>query len=249
MFPISDDTLTFREIANYWSGEINPSVSSTDLLRLLERAWWHGEVVGEAGLTRLTLLRVLVKNPERLNVVFLVEDVPRPSEIEQMINGDVIVDLRPRIVVPSGDADTWRDENCPMAYEALAHAQCLITDPTVGPALCGIKLNRAEFMKWLGASGYNLPTFWGAVEENDAATITQPTHVKRKRGRKPEKRLRVSNEMLRELKQGTLTTQQLQSMKEKELEYKYKVSRDTARSARDSALSEYNSRQIATNDK
>lgn len=97
MFPISDDTLTFREIANYWSGEIKPSVSSTDLLRLLESAWWRGEIVGETALTRLKLLRFVFESPENFDVVVLVGEEPGPSETEQMRNGDVSVDLRPRI--------------------------------------------------------------------------------------------------------------------------------------------------------
>jgi hypothetical protein len=125
----------------------------------------------------------------------------------------------------------------------------LITDATVGPALCAIKLKRNEFMKWLGASGCDAPTFWGTVESNDVSIINQPKHANRKRGLQPKKLLRVKTEMLHGLKHGALTTKHLESLKEKEFEHRYNVSGDTARRARDLALSEYNSRQIATNDK
>jgi hypothetical protein len=62
------------------------------------------------------------------------------------------------------------------------------------------------------------------------------------------KRERVRQAMLNDIEQGNLTVEKLGDMLEKELAERYKVSRDTARKARDAILSDYNSRQIATND-
>jgi DNA-binding GntR family transcriptional regulator len=54
--------------------------------------------------------------------------------------------------------------------------------------------------------------------------------------------------MRNDIQQGRLTVAQLDDMPEKNLETKYRVSRDTARKARNAVLSELNSRKIPTND-
>jgi DNA-binding GntR family transcriptional regulator len=55
--------------------------------------------------------------------------------------------------------------------------------------------------------------------------------------------------MMNDIQQGLFTVAQLEDMREKNLDEKYGVSRDTARKARNAVLSELNSRQFPTNDK
>ena len=55
--------------------------------------------------------------------------------------------------------------------------------------------------------------------------------------------------MRNHIRQGQLTVAQLEGMLEKDLAANYGVSRDTARKARNTVLSELNSRQNPTNDK
>jgi hypothetical protein len=162
MFPLSDNTLSLSQIADYWSREIRPPASALELLQVLEAAWWRAQIVGVTRLSRLELIRYLWRHSPSLDLVFVVDDEAGPPEIEQMTDGSVGVDLRPRLTVPSADPGTWDDTRCATAYEDLAQAQCLITDPTVGPALGGITLDRQEFMNWIEASGYPRPVFWGA---------------------------------------------------------------------------------------
>jgi hypothetical protein len=74
----------------------------------------------------------------------------------------------------------------------------------------------------------------------------------RRRGAPATKFNATRNAMLKDIRQGTLTAAQLERMLEKILENRYGVSRDTARKARNAALSELtvpNPRQISTIDK
>jgi hypothetical protein len=185
MFPIADETLSFSEIADYWSREIRPPASDLELLRVLESAWWRGEIVGETALTRLKLIRFLFGHAPDLDLIFMIGDEPGPPEIEDTADGSVEVDLRPRLTVPSADPATWNDTNCATAYEALAKAQRLITDPTVGPALRGIGLSHQEFFNWLAACGYHSPTFWRTVRADADAQGT--AHPEDTGGPKPSK--------------------------------------------------------------
>jgi hypothetical protein len=57
MFPIAESTLSFGEIADYWSREIHPPASWDEILRTLESAWWLGELRGNSGPTRLQRLK------------------------------------------------------------------------------------------------------------------------------------------------------------------------------------------------
>jgi hypothetical protein len=71
----------------------------------------------------------------------------------------------------------------------------------------------------------------------------------RRRGARPQKFEQTKAAMRNDIQQGPFTVVQLESMREKDLEARYAVSRDTARKARVAVLSELSSRQIPTNDK
>jgi hypothetical protein len=71
----------------------------------------------------------------------------------------------------------------------------------------------------------------------------------RPRGAKPKKLEQVKEAMRNDIRQGRRTVAELSNMREKVLAAEYGVSRDTARKARVGICREFNSRQIATNDK
>jgi hypothetical protein len=64
-----------------------------------------------------------------------------------------------------------------------------------------------------------------------------PTKSIRRRGRRPRARQRVMDEMRNDIQQGRITQDQLRDMLEKNMSDRYKVSRDTARKARQAVLS------------
>jgi hypothetical protein len=254
MFPISDDTLPLRDIADFWSREIRPPATFNELLRCLESAWWRGEFIGEGALSRLKLLQHLFQSQFDLGIVFVVGDESEAPEAKQLPDGAVEIDIRPRIRVPSADADTWIETNCVLAYEDLAATSFLTNHPTMRPVLFGFQLSRREFMEWLSRRGSARPTFWGAIDANAYhPTRRIPnnglTENTRRRGRRPEKLLKVMEEMRSDIRQRRRTVRDLNDMLEKELAEEYSVSRDTARKARRNVLSEIHSQQKPTNDK
>jgi hypothetical protein len=79
MFPIPKGKLSFREIADFWSREIQPPASRKELLALLEEAWWLGEIVGDAGFSRPELLKNMFKSKRLFpDIVFVTKDDAGP---------------------------------------------------------------------------------------------------------------------------------------------------------------------------
>ncbi len=138
----------------------------------------------------------------------------------------------------------------------------------------GVKLDlrRGDLLDYDGSLLAKAPKFQrlvavtrtGAVQESIAVPPTRlnvvtikrdqkpaPTHhVARPRGASPKVRDRVKNAMCAQLAVGgNQAAADLRKMKEEAMSATYSASRDTCRKARDEALSEFQSRQIATNDK
>jgi len=91
-----------------------------------------------------------------------------------------------------------------------------------------------------GSASDDLPASTATTSISGASSQeSAPAMLERPRGRPREKFDRVRDEMIKDLKQSHFTRDELQNMHEKVLEHRYKVSRDTARKARQAVLSEY----------
>jgi hypothetical protein len=96
---------------------------------------------------------------------------------------------------------------------------------------------------------------WGGQrpwQQPSTALQTRPpkSTQRRRSGRRPKKFEEVKNLMMSDLVEGRLTVKDLEEKLQKDLAGTYGgCSRDTACRARDAAVSEFNSRQIPTNDK
>src|SRR5262245_22167286 len=121
MFPIATSTLSFREISDYWSRDIQPRASSDELLSILVSAWWLGELRGDSGHSRLQLLKIMFTSmcKDHLGIVFIVGDDPGPPRVE-LPDGYLKIDLRPQIRVPSSNVESWDEAACKDAFHALA---------------------------------------------------------------------------------------------------------------------------------
>jgi hypothetical protein len=85
----------------------------------------------------------------------------------------------------------------------------------------------------------------GTSQRKSADMVSSPRRVGRAR-----KLERVKQDMIEDIRQSRLTSSELRDMLEKELSGRYRVSRDTARKARNAVLSEsfdkIDKRQLAT---
>src|SRR5262245_40717284 len=169
MFPITKPELSFAEISEYWAPELR---WSRDMVQaLLEGAWWLGEITGNSKVTRLELLKKLFKwmrNSDSPAIIFVTPGSAPPPETTELADGDLAVDLRPRVFVPSDDADTWSEASCVPAFEILAEKPSLQYYPEWSPGFHAMKVNRDEFLRWIADHGLRYPTFW--KQTNDDAT-------------------------------------------------------------------------------
>jgi hypothetical protein len=173
MFPLSEEKLSFLEIAKYWSREIRPPASRDELLATLEAAWWRGEVVGKSPRTRLQLLQIMFglrESQSYQGIVFVTpNDLGRPVGTGLKDDEAKVVDLSPRINVP-GETDHWTEDACAAAFSELARAPSVQHFPIASPVLASIELAREEFFTWIERRGFHAPTFWNAANVSEYRT-------------------------------------------------------------------------------
>jgi hypothetical protein len=162
MFPISKDKLSIGEISDYWSREIQPKTSQLEIRGLLEGAWWRGEIIGDAQVSRLQQLKNMFKFKGRkdVRIVFVVDQEASAPQITELPGGGAEVDIRPRVCVPSSRTDLWTVDSCAAAFQNLAETTSVGDFPLIAPALSAINVTRDEFLGWIASRGYRVPTFW-----------------------------------------------------------------------------------------
>ena len=173
MFPISSkQPLSFAEIVSYWGREIKPAVSFDELLDLLGRAWWRGDLNG-AGADRTDLLRALYQlHSDR--IVFAVQGLTEPPQTRELPDGSVEVSLW-RVPLPNPNPDSWNDENCANSFKAVAEFWDCNFFPPLTPIIGGLKTAEQEFTKWISSEGYPRPSFWAFGD--GSAVVRQPAHT------------------------------------------------------------------------
>jgi hypothetical protein len=147
-----------------------------ELLRLLESAWWLGEIHGDSVKSRLDFLKRMFKamhDRDDAGIVFLVEGIDEP-QAEQLSDGSIVVDVRPRISLPSKDISTWDESNCGDAFEMLARTSSTESYPEMTPILAWIELTFKEFTEWLVVHGYAKPKFWKPLPPTDQLKAAKP---------------------------------------------------------------------------
>src|SRR6516162_6656510 len=134
MFPIAKNKLSFREISDYWSREIQPPASQLELLGLLEEAWWLGEVRADSARSRLQLLQAMfnsMHDRNDLGIVFVLGEDTGPPKATELPDGSVAIDARRRIIVPSGDTSTWDEDSCGDAFHTLTQTSSTVSYPEI----------------------------------------------------------------------------------------------------------------------
>jgi hypothetical protein len=175
MFPITKPELSFAEISEYWAPELR---WSRDMVQaLLEGAWWLGEITGHSKVTRLELLKKLFKwmrNSDFPAIVFVAPGSAPPPETIELADEHPAVDLRPRVFVPSDDADTWSEASCIPAFEILAEKPSLQNYPEWSPGFHAMKLNSDEFFRLIAVRRLPYPTFWKRTNDDAPSLNLKP---------------------------------------------------------------------------
>jgi hypothetical protein len=258
MLPICRDKLPIERITRCWSQEIQPPTSPEELLDFLEGAWWRGELKTEGPLTPLALLKSMYTSTREAHLTTLVfitkKDEATPQGIELADNSlefDVNDLMKPRILVPSNDPETWDAATCAPAFEALAEkpSRKYYRDRTIQFLM--MEIDHHQFARLLAAHGLDLPKFWRPPLEKPSEPHEEAqnsTHRKqvpparlevRKRGPAPDKLEAVKREMRHDIEERRQTVASLRAMPEKKLQaYGGGVSRDTGRKARAAILLE-----------
>ena len=161
MFPIRKPKLSFAEISEYWAPELN--VSRDKVQACLEEAWWLGEISGDPTITRLELLKSMFKRMRSCDaphIVFIAPEDTPPATTNELDDGKLLIDLRPRVPVPSGNPDTWSEASCRPAFETLAGKPSLEYYPKYSPGFIARKLTSDEYFKWIAVRDFRYPEFW-----------------------------------------------------------------------------------------
>ena len=175
MFPITKPELSFAEISEYWAPELR---WSRDMVQaLLEGAWWLGEITGHSKVTRLELLKKLFKwmrNSDFPAIVFVTPGSAPPPETIELADEHLAVDLRPRVFVPSDDADTWSEASCIPAFEILAEKPSWQYYPEWSPGFHAMKVNSDEFFRLIAVRRLPYPTFWKRTNDDAPSLDLKP---------------------------------------------------------------------------
>jgi hypothetical protein len=176
MFPITKKSLSFLEISNYWSREIQPRASQNELLKCLESAWWLDEIHGDSALSRLEFLKRMFKSMQYrddVGIVFIAgSDIYKAPE-KYLPDGSALVTVKHQIPLPSSDTDTWDDCTCADAFQALAETSSVESYPEMTASLAYIELTYDEFIGWLTKRRMHKPEFWQPYNVSPPVALTE----------------------------------------------------------------------------
>ena len=162
MFPVpSSQPLSFPKIADYWSREMNPSASSDELFLALLEAWWRGELIANGPERRDILKAIHVSKPPF--VAFGHPEAPEPHIFEST---DSTVEVQYLVPLPNLQPETWDDDNCVLAYRAIAEVWKSRPDifELIYVSVRALELTEKEFAKWVAVRKWARPIFWAADE-------------------------------------------------------------------------------------
>jgi hypothetical protein len=180
MFPIpADEKLSLFDIADYWAKEVTPRCTPIELLILLAKAWWRGDLLADNGPTRVKVLRALYTSfPDR--IAFYVAGAAENPGVRELPDGSAEIWLW-CFPLPNLSPESWTDTNCIGAFEALAAAWDSDLNDLAAPLFgAGVKLSETEFTRWIiDHHPWPTPAFWasGRASSSPARKLTKSDAV------------------------------------------------------------------------
>jgi hypothetical protein len=180
----SDETLSLKEIAEWWSrwqkvtpGEVHESPS--ELLNKLIYAFWCDKLIIEP-------IKAYTEN----EVGAFKEITVRVGRLEvlQMLFSEATRADTVLIPLPDDDSGTWTEASCQYAFVFMAEywknadsysGSLPRLEREMENLAHTIHLSRQTFLCWCKERGYSLPTFWGSRQAADATLTSAPAGAAR----------------------------------------------------------------------
>lgn len=140
---------------------MKPSASSDELFLALLEAWWRGELIANGPERRDILKAIYVSKPPF--VAFGHPEAPEPHIFEST---DGTVEVQYLVPLPNLQPETWDDDNCVLAYRAVAEVWKSRPDifGLIYVSVRALELTEKEFAKWVAARKWARPSFWAVSE-------------------------------------------------------------------------------------
>lgn len=178
MFPLDEEELTFREIADYWSREQIVASDTEDTFSQLLKAFWLGEFEsfvcdGLLLLTRADALKGLAHTNDHPGISF------EPPEMLQreLADGSVVIEMSYFIGLPE-DICLWSSKVTERAFGILTKAVSADYSRRFREGMLVQRLKRGDFLKFCKRAGFPSPTFWTPIDSRPPVMKPDETAVR-----------------------------------------------------------------------
>ena len=167
MYPLRDDHIRLGELANYWCRDMPQRQVEEEVLSLLVKAYWRGElqIRGANDLKpfkRTELIKIIEdherpKGDEAKILIGASEDELPPKQIDNT-DGSFSIDLRPRLILPK--KHPWPASVVAGAFETMSNVNWEDYASSMRAGLVCCMVGKDDFAEFCDAQGYDRPKFW-----------------------------------------------------------------------------------------
>lgn len=163
MLPLDVPVLPLWKIAEYWSREIGDVRPCDEIFDELLSSFWSETLHvkganGETTIDRLVILKLVNRRREHPGFVLIESPEGRPT-LERLPSGEVIIDVRKYVVLPSNNT-TWTADVIEAAYMQMSKLSFDDFDDLIQPGLRAFCTTQEALRSYCETTGYPLPRFW-----------------------------------------------------------------------------------------
>jgi hypothetical protein len=198
MYPLHDDHINLGDITKYWSRDLTQRPPEEELLALLIKAYWKGELQ----IRKLNDLKPL----EAIDFIKIIESQERQRKndadiligtstdelpLEQIAHtdGSASIDLRPRLILP--EDQSWSDKIVNRAIKTLSQVDWKDYPTAVRSGIFLCMIAKDDFAEFCDTRNFDRPKFWFKQMANPAQKSSSLARVKvrkwlKEQARKPK---------------------------------------------------------------
>ena len=187
-------SLSIGEICRQWAKESEAGPDPLNILTLLLQGFWCGALhdlhrpSGGKIFSRQQGLKALVdldSSDGHPDIVICRNQEQLGAEQVLLANGDIVVDLRKFVFLPTDIAD-WTEELCGQAYEKLAECEATAYASEFLTGFKTMQVGKSNFLIFLRIYELEPPWFWYDPDRPSRGSVTQATtsHVPSTRPRR-----------------------------------------------------------------